>query len=242
VHAVHALTVISVPEPDPTEPEAPALAVPEPLNEARILGMLHKRYTDAMGMSRRYAVANHVATSTGTAQHIADCVVFDLWPSKLNFHGFEVKCSRADWLSELKNPYKAESIKRYMTTWSLIVAKRDIIKPGELPEGWGLLVVQGDSLRSVTPPPTLQPEPMPPLLLAAFARALQRTAAAPASIEFQKKTYDAEFSRLGQVARHYEGRFETERREAARYRNEVLELRARVRELEGDSLRPYRSS
>jgi hypothetical protein len=210
---------------------------PEVISEATILGLLHKRYVAAMGMSRRYAVANHVGTSTGGARHIADCVVFDLWPSKLAFHGFEIKCSRSDWLSELRNPYKAESIKRYMTTWSLIVANRGIVKEGELPEGWGLLVVSGPALRTVSAPPTLWPEPMPPQLTAAFARALQRTAAAPESIEFQRRTYDAQFTQLGAIARHYEGLAAQERRAAARYRDEIMALRAKIRELDPDYFR-----
>jgi hypothetical protein len=222
---------------DPPTAEPLNDATPAAVTEAMILGLLHKRYTAAMGMSRRYAVANHVGTSTGGAQHIADCVVFDLWPSKLEFHGFEIKCSRSDWLSELKNPHKADSIKRYMTTWSLVVAKRDIVKVGELPPGWGLLVVSGASLRTVTSPPTLHPDPMPLQLTAAFARALQRTAAAPESIEFQKKTYDAQFTQLGAVARHYEGVAAQERRASTRYRNELQTLREKIRELDPDYFR-----
>jgi hypothetical protein len=78
---------------------------------------------------------------------------------------------------------------------------------------------------------------MPPQLTAAFARALQRTAAAPESIEFQRRTYDAQFTQLGAIARHYEGLAAQERRAAARYRDEVMALRAKIRELDPDYFR-----
>jgi hypothetical protein len=78
---------------------------------------------------------------------------------------------------------------------------------------------------------------MPLQFTAAFARALQRTAAAPESIEFQKKTYDAQFTRLGAVARHYEGLAAQERRRATRYHDEALTLREKVRELDPDYFR-----
>lgn len=149
--------------------------------EADILQRLHVRYGHVSMNARRYTVAEHVPNTTGFASHIADFVAFDVWRSKLLFHGHEVKCSRSDWLAELRQPWKSESIKRYMDFWWLVAADKNVVKDGELPEDWGLLVVSGSGLRAVKVAPRLNPEPMPRLFTASFSRATQRTAMRRAS-------------------------------------------------------------
>lgn len=64
-----------------------------------------------------------------------------------DIHGFEVKVSRADWLrekhthdEEFPAAWKSYPWGRYCTHWWLVVPHKDIVQPGELPEGWGLLV------------------------------------------------------------------------------------------------------
>lgn len=64
-----------------------------------------------------------------------------------DIHGFEVKVSRADWLREKRThdeefpaAWKSYPWGRYCTHWWLVVPHKDIVQPGELPEGWGLLV------------------------------------------------------------------------------------------------------
>jgi hypothetical protein len=123
--------------------------VDEKLCEADVLHRLHVRYGFVSMNARRFAVAEHVPTSTGGASHIADFVAFDVWRSKLLFHGHEIKCSRADWLVELRQPWKAESIKRYMDYWWLVVTDKNVVKESELPDDWGLLVASGSVLRAV---------------------------------------------------------------------------------------------
>ena len=61
-------------------------------------------------------------------------------------NGFEIKVSRSDWLSELKKPRKADEIFSYCDKFWLVVSNKDIVQNGELPKGWGLMVLQGSRL------------------------------------------------------------------------------------------------
>jgi hypothetical protein len=54
--------------------------------------------------------------------------------------GHEVKASRADWLHELEHPAKAEVWFRECHSWYLVVPHESIVRDGELPTGWGLMV------------------------------------------------------------------------------------------------------
>lgn len=107
----------------------------------------------------------------------ADAVAMSLWPSRgLDLHGFEVKASRADWLKELKQPDKAESICRYCDYW-WIVAARDVVKEGELPPTWGLLVLNGRGLVQSVVAPRLTPEPIDRGFMAGLCRAACKSVA-----------------------------------------------------------------
>lgn len=54
--------------------------------------------------------------------------------------GHELKVSRADWLKELNSPGKADGWADECHQWWLVVSDPEIVKPGELPAGWGLMV------------------------------------------------------------------------------------------------------
>lgn len=74
----------------------------------------------------------------------ADAIAMNTWPSRgLEINGFEIKASRSDWLRELKDPAKAEAIAAYCDRW-WIVALPDLVKPDELPIGWGLLELKAN--------------------------------------------------------------------------------------------------
>lgn len=81
-------------------------------------------------------------------------------------HGFELKVSRTDWLKELSNAAKAESLMRYCHRWSLIVPDTTIVKDGELPPTWGLGVWSQTrknalpKIKWIVRPPELLPLPM----------------------------------------------------------------------------------
>lgn len=90
-----------------------------------------------------------------------------------------MKVSRADWLTELRNPDKAEAWVRYCHYFWLVAGSKDIIKD-DLPEDWGLLVPHGRSLRVVKLPQRRFPEVMPQSVLVSLARGVQKTEAAVA--------------------------------------------------------------
>lgn len=160
--------------------------------EREILDLLRSRYSQVNpGNGPRYAIAEHVKSSAGfDARRQADMIVMDLWPgdargSRLELIGHEVKCSRADWLTEMRDPDKAEAFKRYCHRWYLVAADSSIVKPGELPDGWGL-IVRGDTgaLRARVKAPLLTPEPLPYTVLAPLLRATQNVGRSQGREEF----------------------------------------------------------
>lgn len=86
------------------------------------------------------------------ANRTADAISLGLWPSTCHeLHGFEIKVSRGDWQRELKDPWKSEAFAKFCDRWWLVAAKADIVKPGELPEGWGLMIPHGSGVKRVHP-------------------------------------------------------------------------------------------
>lgn len=163
-----------------TEPEAVKLT------ERHMLDLLHRRYGKVSMGARRYAVAEHVPNTTSWAARIADFIAVDCYisqdrhmPRRYEVHGHEIKVTRSDWLTELRQPEKAQAFTPYVHRWWLVVADRSIVRDGELPDGWGLLVKAGPVLRRVTTAPLREPEPMPNGMLAALLRATAKTAARP---------------------------------------------------------------
>ena len=147
--------------------------------ERDILNLLGRRYSVlSQGNSVRYAYAEHVRSCASWAPRTADFVAMDMWPSQgLHLHGHEVKVSRSDWLTELRDPAKAEEFKQYMDRWWLVISDRAMVKPGELPDDWGLMALdKNGALRTVRVAPVLTPAPMPKGMLAALLRATARTA------------------------------------------------------------------
>lgn len=108
-----------------------------------------------------YATAFEVRNATGhnRVTRYCDAMAFSLFPSRgLSIHGMEVKVSRTDWVKELKTPHKAEEIARHCDFWSLVVSDPEIVKEGELPKNWGLMIPdpKGSGLRTVKAPKELQ--------------------------------------------------------------------------------------
>lgn len=124
-----------------------------------------------------YALFFEVGDATGgRARRWADAIAMGLWPSRgLALQGFEIKVSRGDWLSEMRQPAKAEAIARYCRYWWMVTPP-GIIKEGELPETWGHYEVQANGLRVVKVAPALEdPAPISPAFLAALLRRASET-------------------------------------------------------------------
>lgn len=122
-----------------------------------------------------YAIFFEVRNGTGFArktERYADAIAMNLYPSRgLEIIGFELKASRADWLRELKNPDKAEEIGKFCDRWYVVVGDKDIVKPGELPSGWGLIVPRGNGLIISTEAPAKHAKVVDKLLVASLLRA-----------------------------------------------------------------------
>ena len=150
------------------------------LTEADMLSLLTERYSKEYGNGGRYVVARHVRSHAGfEAKRTADFVAMDTWPSsRFAIHGHEVKVSRSDWLHELKQPEKAAEFVPYMDYWWLVVSDAAIVREDELPDGWGLMAVRGGKLVAVRQAPRRKPLPLTETRIAAFVRAVAKTAGA----------------------------------------------------------------
>ena len=158
---------------EPEIPEADRKAT-----EADVIDALERRYSAAAGNGRRYATAYGVRSHAGfDARRTADFVAMDLWPSGgLRLHGHEVKVSRSDWLRELKDPSKAAEFIPYMNCWWLAVSDQRIVRPGELPDDWGLMAMRGTDLAVVKSAPKRDAKPLTASRVAALLRAVAQTA------------------------------------------------------------------
>lgn len=111
------------------------------------------RIAEKFSVDNGYACIFEVRDGAGhSGNRTIDVIVMNLWPSRgLDIWGIEIKASRSDWLREVKNPEKADKIFSMVNSFFVAVADKDIIKPGELPKDWGLLVPHGKSMKFVEP-------------------------------------------------------------------------------------------
>lgn len=101
----------------------------------------------------KYVYIQEVRSARGFGPSaIADAIAVCLWPSRGHYPmGIEIKVSRSDWLSELKNVGKSDEIWQNCSTWE-VAAPEGIVKTEELPKGWGLIVVTENSAKRVVKP------------------------------------------------------------------------------------------
>ncbi len=191
------------PAPDPTRETERTM-----LDRLRI--RYGKTYKNGSYIGRQFIVAEHVATTPGgshASARIADALVLDTWGcahsdltetererhnwrERYSIHGFEVKVSRSDWLTELADPTKAEAWAQHCHYFWLIAADKSIVR-NDLPEGWGLLVPHGSSLRALTKPRRRDPEPLTLAATVSLARAVQKTEVAMAAHGQNERNDDA---------------------------------------------------
>lgn len=122
--------------------------------ERALLDALRQRHThEGNGGAGKYAFMTHVRTGAGHYVQEIDAVVLSLWESEQHdVHAFEVKCSRSDWLREIKPDTSKSARTRKLCDTFTVVAPRGVVRRDELPDGWGLLeateVDAGITLRS----------------------------------------------------------------------------------------------
>lgn len=157
--------------------------------EAEMVALLKKRYsgTSTAGLPR-YITASQVPLFSEGAHRRIDFIAVDsiteevILPADTAYtrlpppvHGFEVKVSRADWLTEHRTSGKKSEIwRRYCDYWWLVVPNPKIIKPGELPDGWGLLAGEKQLRTVVKPARSFITEPLDMEMLRTIARYAQR--------------------------------------------------------------------
>lgn len=128
---------------------------------------LAERYWD----SRQWVFLSQVRSSTGGASRIADAMAFSMFASTgYEIIGFEIKVSRSDFLSELKDMSKSDEIMSYCDKWYLVVSDAKIVQDGELPKNWGLLVLKDGKLIQKTRPVPQRPATMPLSFIASILR------------------------------------------------------------------------
>ena len=159
----------------------------------RLRARYAQTYTNGSYHGRRHIIAEKVALEPGawSGTRIADAIVLDTWSESVKnltelererggwrnrqtIHGFEVKVSRADWLAELRDPEKALAWSRYCHGFWLVAADKGIVRD-DLPDGWGLLVPHGMSLRAVRTPTRTDAEPMQLETMMGLMRGVQKT-------------------------------------------------------------------
>lgn len=154
-----------------------------------MLDALASRYatkvTNGRWVGQKYLRAEHVPIGLRGARHrICDFIAVSMHAAPYVagqpsvqppiYHGHEVKVSRSDWLRELADPSKAETFAQHMHHWWL-VATPGVVRD-DLPDGWGLLVLQSNGrLRKVKDAPLYVPEQMPEDLHGALLRAAVTT-------------------------------------------------------------------
>jgi hypothetical protein len=156
------------------------------VTEADLMGLLRARLGQegGNGPAPAHALVQQVRNAAGfDARRTLDAISMGLWPSRgLMLHGYELKCSRSDWVRELKDPAKAEQFLP-MLDFFWIVTSKDVVREDELPENWGLLVAQktglvqkvpAGALRDLTP--VARKRPLPPGMDRSFLASLLRAA------------------------------------------------------------------
>lgn len=156
-----------------------------------MLSMLRAKYTKVRRgtTADRYVRAEHVRKVriyewqgkqyikySGDAERIADLIVLDTYGDTETI-GIEVKVSRSDWLTELRDPTKADAWRLHCHRWYLAVPDASIVRD-DLPDGWGLIAPGKDGeLRVRRQCPRIDdPAPLDKWTAAQLARAIAKTA------------------------------------------------------------------
>lgn len=105
---------------------------------------LHKGPTHSWKVQKCPFVATELVT---TIQEVPDIFGWDYWSTTL----IEVKVSRSDFLNDARKPFR-EHPEQGIGMKRLYLCPKGLIKPEELPDGWGLLWEDGGKIEVVKEP------------------------------------------------------------------------------------------
>lgn len=180
-------------------------------NAHQLLALLRLKFKEP-----EYLLLDEVPNATGTAKsRSCDAMAFSLWPSRgLSVIGFEIKCSRTDWMKEKENPAKAEAFARYCDFWYLVINESSIVQNGELPSNWGLICAHKKKLRVVKEAPKLSPEALPLKFFIAAIRRAHDQGKYLARAEFKDRFsegFNAGIKQLNSEVTRYQNLYEIEK-------------------------------
>jgi hypothetical protein len=185
--------------------------------------------------AQSHALLFEVAPTTGGGTRYADAVAVGLWASHGHaIEGIEIKVSRADFLSEMKQPEKSQPVFQYCHRWWLACPK-DMVRPEELPETWGLLELCGDTLRQKVKAPKLEPVPITLGFLGALIRRHAGLDEEMASAEIGRRLTAHEKEITDRLERRYKDDY-NRRVKAA---EEGMQIIAKIKETTGLDLASY---
>lgn len=117
--------------------------------------LLRRHYGEEAGNGAAYAFIPQVRNDAGfSASRTIDAVAMSLWPSRgLRLTAHEIKVARADWVKEMRDPSKAEAFQPFVDYFYLVVSDESIVRPGELPETWGLMAPRARGLGVIVQAP-----------------------------------------------------------------------------------------
>lgn len=110
-----------------------------------------------------------------------DFFAFNTWPSSRFLSiAYEIKVSRADFFRELEQPDKRTFAEK-VAAECYFAAPAGMVRPDEIPEGWGLLEVTRGGLRRKKAARQRRPDPWPWPFVASIARRGAERVSAPTS-------------------------------------------------------------
>lgn len=174
--------------------------------EVGLLDLLRARYSEPEWYS---------ATEITLGRRRADFVAANLWESRgRKVIAVEMKISRSDWLRELKDPAKQERIFTQCDLMYLAVTDASIVQPGELPDGWGLLVQQKSRLVEKVRPKVVKGAPTREFWTRLLQREQQTRAAAVRAEAYRltkeraESLEDVELKKARREAESFKGAYE----------------------------------
>jgi hypothetical protein len=111
--------------------------------------LIRARWPEEQG---EHAIFEEVRASVGYgdgAMRYADVLIASCWGKGRGLIGIEIKASRSDWLRELRKGPEKRAALEAVCGELFVVAWVGVVKPEELPEGWGLLERRGSVLSTV---------------------------------------------------------------------------------------------